>query len=749
VSFKEITKILDESDAKLVVLLCHHNADPDAICSAYAFANLLKYLRPKAEVEIGAAQGISRLSRHLLKYLPIEVETQPNVEKADAIVLLDTNTIQQLNNLAEKVKTSKAPIIVIDHHAAHPETEQLAKLCITNEEASSTCEIVYNFFKEMDIKANENEAKALFLGITFDTRHFILANSSTLKTIAELIDAGVNAHETLPLLSLPIDFSERVARLKACRRAKLFKIGEWIIALSHVSAYQASAARAIIDIGAHVAAVAGQKNENIEISLRCTREFHEKTGIHLGKDVAKPLGGYLHGMGGGHCLSPNSLIILKNGEIKPLRDVKIGDKVASCNLTTLENSNSICTQRFRNGSYEEVLVIKTSYNFEIKASPDHRFFMLSNLDIVEKRAPELKVGDYVMGVEKLSVEGSPQRLPRVIDVYKAGLTKGHHIKNVRVPMLLTPEVARFLGYFVGDGSVYNHDVVELKEERKEVAEYYASLGESLFNCSAVISRVPKKSCWRTRFYSSVLGTFFERCKPMILELICKSEDNVVLEFLRGLTDAEGTVDPHGVSIATSDKNLMLKVQLLLLRLGVHGTLTKKHKQNYKEQCAISITGIDLSKFVEIINFRAADKRRKVKHIALKVKKIKTIPVKETALARIISETNSKHVNLRRTMHFAGRFLSLNDWMKTKLYVENQTLRRQVDGLFRFRWLKIRSINKEKNVNVMEDITTTEGNYITSGVVVHNSTAAGVNGVGDIETGLKYCLRLLKQKLVNQ
>ena len=299
-SFAEITRVLDEANANLAVLLCHHNADPDAICSAYGFASLLRHLRPNFDVEIGASQGISRLSRHLLKYLPIEVKVQPNVEKADAIVLLDTNTIQQLNNLAEKVKNSKAPIIVIDHHAAHPETEQIAKLCITNEEASSTCEIVYNFFKEMNIKANENEAKALFLGIAFDTRHFVLANSSTLKTVSELIDAGVNVQEALSMLSLPMDFSERVARLKACRRARFFKIGEWIIALSHVSAYQASAARAIVDLGAHVAAVAGQKNDNIEISLRCTREFHEKTSIHLGKDIAKPLGEYLHGMGGGH-----------------------------------------------------------------------------------------------------------------------------------------------------------------------------------------------------------------------------------------------------------------------------------------------------------------------------------------------------------------------------------------------------------------------------------------------------------------
>ncbi len=299
-SFSEITKVVDELGARFVVLLCHHNADPDALCSAYALSTLLRKYEPQIKVEIGASQGVSRLSKHVLKHLPVKVEAQPHVEDADVIILLDTNTVQQLDNLADKVKASKAPIIVIDHHAVHPETEKLAKLCVVDENASSTCEIVHRLYKQANIKMDLEEAKALFLGIAFDTRHFVLSNNSTLKTLAELVDIGVNVQETLAILSLPMDYSERVARLKACKRAKLFKIGEWIVALSHVSAFQASAARAIIDLGAHVAVVGGQKNEKLEISLRCTRDFHEKTGIHLGRDIAKPLGEYLKGMGGGH-----------------------------------------------------------------------------------------------------------------------------------------------------------------------------------------------------------------------------------------------------------------------------------------------------------------------------------------------------------------------------------------------------------------------------------------------------------------
>jgi nanoRNase/pAp phosphatase (c-di-AMP/oligoRNAs hydrolase) len=147
------------------------------------------------------------------------------------------------------------------------------------------------------------EAKALFLGIAFDSRHFVLASSATFKAIADLIDTGLKAEENLSLLSMPMDPSERIARLKASRRSKLLRMNNWLIAFSHVSAYQASAARAMIAVGAHVAVVAGQRGEKIQISMRSSRDFYEKTGVHLGRDIAKPLGEYLKGMGGGHSLA--------------------------------------------------------------------------------------------------------------------------------------------------------------------------------------------------------------------------------------------------------------------------------------------------------------------------------------------------------------------------------------------------------------------------------------------------------------
>ena len=298
----KIVALIERLDAKLAVLLCHHNADPDAIGAAFAFTGLLKRLKPKLKTEIAAASGPSRLSKSMMNSLPIKLAEAPRIDEADIIFLLDTNTIQQLDEWSKRIKPDH-PLVVIDHHASHPETERIATLSITDETASSACELVYRLFKEAAVKPTSDEAKALFLGIAFDTRHFVIASSETLKIVAELTEAGVDAQATLPILSLPMEHSERVARLKACARTNLLKLDHWLIALSHVSAYQASAARGLLALGAHVAVVAGKKGNEIQVSFRATHEFYNMTGIHMGRDLAKPLGDFLSGMGGGHSVS--------------------------------------------------------------------------------------------------------------------------------------------------------------------------------------------------------------------------------------------------------------------------------------------------------------------------------------------------------------------------------------------------------------------------------------------------------------
>jgi nanoRNase/pAp phosphatase (c-di-AMP/oligoRNAs hydrolase) len=186
----KIVALLEKLDAKLVVLLCHHNADPDALGSAYAFSGLLKRYRPELETEISTASGPSKLGKAVLDCLPMKLAYLPRIEQADLIVLLDTNTIQQLHGWSAKISPNQS-LVVIDHHASHPETEKAATVSVTDDTASSACEVVYRLYKEAKQKPTPDEAKALFLGIAFDTRHFVIASAGTLKVVAELTELGL------------------------------------------------------------------------------------------------------------------------------------------------------------------------------------------------------------------------------------------------------------------------------------------------------------------------------------------------------------------------------------------------------------------------------------------------------------------------------------------------------------------------------------------------------------------------------
>ncbi len=175
---------------------------------------------PDVVVEIGCPQGVNKPAKQLFEHLPITVNLKPNIESAEAIVLLDMNTVEQLDEVADVIKKSPAPKIIIDHHAPSAETMQICKVCIVDEKAAANCELIYRLFSQAEVEPTLNEAKALFVGIAFDTRHFALANSPTFEILAKLVATGIDAQPTLALFAMPIDPSERVAKLRLANEQK-------------------------------------------------------------------------------------------------------------------------------------------------------------------------------------------------------------------------------------------------------------------------------------------------------------------------------------------------------------------------------------------------------------------------------------------------------------------------------------------------------------------------------------------------
>ena len=288
-------------DSSRILILGHHNADPDAICSMVAFKFLYQSINPLGTATLGC-NDVSRLGVQILNILAPEVEISETVDDGfDLIVLLDTNSKYQLGPGFEDLLTDPSRTLVIDHHEHNPSIHEISEHTLIDPSKSSTCEIMYKLLLDIKGSIDEQTANLLLTGMIFDTRRFFYADEHTLSVATSLIQAGADYQACVNSLIIKPDKSERIARLKAAGRLKIHNIDDWIIVTSKVGAFEASACRSMIDLGADVAIVGGSPSSGVvRISSRSTKEFHSKTGVSLGKDIMEPLGAIIDGEGGGH-----------------------------------------------------------------------------------------------------------------------------------------------------------------------------------------------------------------------------------------------------------------------------------------------------------------------------------------------------------------------------------------------------------------------------------------------------------------
>jgi phosphoesterase RecJ-like protein len=283
-----------------VLLFCHHNADPDSVCAAYAFKELAETVSPMVDVEIVLTEGVSSLSKRVIKAIGMKTIEETSFEGVDALIVIDASTLTQLGKWGEEILSADAPKVFIDHHAPHQDIVRLADVYIIDEKATSTCEVVYCLYRRFGLEPSTGAARALLVGIAYDSRHFAIGTAMTFRAVSELLEVVGDVGEVLGLLALEMNRSERIARLKAAQRVRIHDLEGWTMATSQVNSFQASAARGLISLGADVVVVAGGGRGFIKASLRSTDEFYRETSIHLGRDISASLGEEFGGAGSGH-----------------------------------------------------------------------------------------------------------------------------------------------------------------------------------------------------------------------------------------------------------------------------------------------------------------------------------------------------------------------------------------------------------------------------------------------------------------
>lgn len=288
-------------DSGNILFLCHRNADPDAIGSAFALAEA-------AGGTVGAVDTLNRAAAAVARYIGIPVVFQPAVEDYDFVVVVDASTGAQINNLQLR------RFAFIDHHASIPLADR-AEFYLHDDIARSSSEMVYGLLKDEGIEVTCSMATALLAGILTDTANFKYASSGTLRTAAELMDIGGAGLDDVYFIlsSVPADVSMRIAMLRAASRAEIIRHDNWLIVTSLVGSFGGEAASALVGIGADVAFVGSELKGKTRVSARARRSAVD-AGVNLGK-LLEELGREYGGDGGGHDAAAGMEVLADAGKV--------------------------------------------------------------------------------------------------------------------------------------------------------------------------------------------------------------------------------------------------------------------------------------------------------------------------------------------------------------------------------------------------------------------------------------------------
>lgn len=287
---KEVLEALKALEGKTLVLT-HHNADVDAVASTLSLKTLLSGFGVVSE--LGVAESVSKPAQKLAEKNNFVID--PDCSKYDNVILVETSVPEQLAS----VRNVRADVI-IDHHPAG-KLADAAKAAWIDDRYKSCAQMVLELFREADVRIGREVALWLATGLTADTAHLRMAALKEFEDLVFLLKAGADFGDVLRLLETPVDLSERIAVLKAARRMDVWRIGDLLLAVSHVKSHEAASCRALVKMGADVAVVVAERENEVRISSR-GRDWILGKGIDLSV-IFREVGKIIGGSGGGHNLA--------------------------------------------------------------------------------------------------------------------------------------------------------------------------------------------------------------------------------------------------------------------------------------------------------------------------------------------------------------------------------------------------------------------------------------------------------------
>lgn len=175
--------------AKRIVIVPHPNPDEDALGSVSAMAEHLSI--PERRVTVFCSTPLNTRLNFLPNIPKITIDAEIFSDPfLDTVILMDCGD-PRYAGVDKFIKNHPATIINIDHHATN---ENFGHYNLVIKNASSTAEIVFNYFEANRLPMTRHIATNLLAGIISDTGNFTngATTPSAMAIAGELVRRGAN-----------------------------------------------------------------------------------------------------------------------------------------------------------------------------------------------------------------------------------------------------------------------------------------------------------------------------------------------------------------------------------------------------------------------------------------------------------------------------------------------------------------------------------------------------------------------------
>jgi phosphate starvation-inducible protein PhoH/intein/homing endonuclease len=321
--------------------------------------------------------------------------------------------------------------------------------------------------------------------------------------------------------------------------------------------------------------------------------------------------------GTGKCIASDSLVLTDRGmmEIGALGAGLQTDEYAPTEILIHGMSGAEPTSHVYSGGESDTLRITTRFGYSIETTPDHPLLTLNTRGALEwKRADELCEGD-VVGLQR------GQRMfgkdSFVSFKYSPNSLHDHSSKAVTLDQI-DEKLAYMMGVLTGDGCLTfrNRIILSSADETIVAAFYEMALRFGLHVFRNGGQRPYDYIIASSQLYQLLAGLGMSTGKAStkcIANSILSAPEKIVAAFMRGLFDADGTIEKRDglVSLSSVSEKLIHQTQIVLLNFGIVAAKAIK-RGRYQDRQHIShlltIAGAEAERFHDVIGFALERKR---------------------------------------------------------------------------------------------------------------------------------------------